>query len=77
MDTASGEVDVDGWWSYLERKIIEGIVFKDTEPEKVEALRIAPWIPPACRGHVVNTSVMHANIKALQLLLAVQRHWPA
>ena len=29
--------------------------FKDIEQEMVEALRIAPWIPPASRGHVVDT----------------------
>ena len=54
-------MDVDSWWSYLERKIIEGIVFKDIEQEKVEALRIAPWIPPASRGHVVNTEYLKCN----------------
>ena len=48
-------MDVDGWWCYLESKIIEGIAFKDIEQEKVKALQIAPWIPPASRGRVVNT----------------------
>ena len=55
------EVDVDGWWRYLERKIIEGIAFKDIEQEKVEALCIAPWIPPASRSHVVNTEYLKCN----------------
>ena len=54
-------MDVDGWWCYLERKIIEGIAFKDIEQDKVEALRIAPWIPPASRGHVVNTEHLKCN----------------
>ena len=29
MDALSGEVAVDSWWSFLERKILEGIAFKD------------------------------------------------
>ena len=54
-------MDVDGWWQHLERKIIEGIVFKDIQQEKVEALRVAPWIPPASRGHIVNTEHLKCN----------------
>ena len=30
-NTVTGEVDVDDWWCYLERMIIEGIAFKDIE----------------------------------------------
>ena len=51
----SGKVDVDSWWSYLEQKMLEGVIFKDIEQEKVNASCIAPWLPPACRGHAVNT----------------------
>lgn len=57
----TGEVDVESWWNYLERKIVEGIAFKDIEQEKIEAVNIAPWIPPAGRGHVVNTEYLKSN----------------
>jgi hypothetical protein len=35
--------------------MLEGVIFKDIEQEKVNATSIAPWLPPACRGHTVNT----------------------
>ena len=35
--------------------MLEGVIFKDIEQEKVNASCIAPWLPPACRGHTVNT----------------------
>ena len=38
---------MEDWWNYLERKTVEGIAFKDIEQEKIEAVHIAPWIPPA------------------------------
>ena len=62
-DTLSGEVDVDSWWSFLERKILEGIAFKDIKEEKVVASCIAPWIPPACRGCVVNTEHLKSGAR--------------
>ena len=37
--------------------ILEAIVFKDCTPKAVYAPSIAPWIPPSCRGHVVNTEI--------------------
>ena len=56
-------MDIDGWWSYLEGKILEGVTFKDIEKEKVRANHIAPWIPPACRGNAVNTEHIKCNEK--------------
>ena len=41
--------------------MLEGVIFKDIEQEKVNASCIAPWLPPACRGHAVNTE--HLNKK--------------
>ena len=38
--------------------MIEGIAFKDIRQEKVKAIDIAPWIPPACRGRTVNTEYL-------------------
>lgn len=55
MENTTGEVDIDGWWQYLEEKMLEGIIFKDIELERVKVADMAPWIPPACRGHTVNT----------------------
>ena len=49
------------WWCYLERKRIEGIVFKAIEQETVEALHTEPWIPPASIGHVVNAEHLKCN----------------
>ena len=66
VDTVTEEVDVDSWWCYLERKIMEGVVFKDILQEKVEALRMAPWIPPASRGRVVNTEHLKCNTSKRQ-----------
>ena len=65
-DTTSGEVDVDSWWSHIESKILEGITFKDIQMEKLEASRIPPWIPPACRGRVVNTEHLKGNTRKHQ-----------
>ena len=58
MIKSSGLVDVESWWNYLEEKILEGLVFKDIKLEQVKATSIAPWMPPACRGRVVNTEFM-------------------
>ena len=59
----SGKVDVDGWWTFLEGTILEGIIFKDITEDKVIATCIAPWIPPACRGHVVNTEYLKSSTR--------------
>jgi len=43
----------------VEEKIVEASLFSAAAPMKIEAHRIAPWIPPACRGAtVVNTELM-------------------
>ena len=52
---------VESWCSYLEQKILEGLVFKDIELEKVKAVNIAPWLAPACRGHTINTEHLKSN----------------
>lgn len=59
----SEEVDVDSWWNFLEGKILEGIAFKDIKEEKVITSCIAPRIPPACRGRVVNTEHLKSNAR--------------
>ena len=52
----SGEVDIDRWWKSVEEKIVEGSLFFAASPMQIETHKIAPWIPPACRGDtVVNT----------------------
>ena len=55
----TGEVDVDGWWRSIEEKIVEASLFHTATPMQIEAHKIAPWIPPACRGAtVVNTELL-------------------
>ena len=61
--TLSEEVDVDSWWNFLEGKILEGIAFKDIKEERVIASFVAPWIPPACSGRVVNTEHLKSNAR--------------
>ena len=56
-----GPLDVDKWWREIESKILEAIVFKSTRVEPVVATRIAPWIPPSCRGEVVNTEYLKSS----------------
>lgn len=66
---ATGAVDVDGWWKAIEEKMIEAAVYYAATPIHLEADKIAPWIPPACRGIVVlNTEYlkgMHPHVKYL------------
>lgn len=61
LQSISEEVDAESWWSYLEQKILEGMVFKDIQLEKVKAVSIAPWLPPACRGCTLNTEHLKSN----------------
>jgi hypothetical protein len=59
-------VDIDVWWRAMELKMLEAVVYKDAKMEPVVAASIAPWIPPSCRGKVVNTEHMKSakNSKA-------------
>ncbi len=49
------EIDVEAWWNNVDLKLIEGIVYKWSKVEPIVAEEIAPWLPPSCRGVVVNT----------------------
>ena len=57
----SGTVDIDAWWRAMELKMLEAVVYKDAKMEPVVAANIAPWIPPLCRGNVVNTEHMKSK----------------
>ena len=54
-ERVSDTVDIDTWWRAMESKMIEAAVYKDAKIEPIVAASIAPWIPPSCRGNVVNT----------------------
>ena len=54
-------VDIDTWWRAMESKMLEAVVYKDAKMEPVVAASIAPWIPPLCRGNVVNTEHMKSK----------------
>ena len=47
-----GIVDIDHWWTYLEEKVVEAVIFKATEMVPIMAASIAPWIAP-CAGGLV------------------------
>lgn len=42
----------------MELKVLEAVVYKNAKMDPVVAANIAPWIPPLCRGNVVNTEHM-------------------
>ena len=47
-----GRVDIDSWWRAM---------YMDAKIEPILAMSIAPWIPPSCRGNVVNTEHMKSS----------------
>lgn len=51
----SEQVDVDKWWRSIDSKLLEGVIFRSSTVEPIFAEDIAPWLPPACRGKVINT----------------------
>lgn len=53
--SVAGAVNIDEWWREIDSKILESVIFKSTRLEPVSATKIAPWIPPSCRGTVINT----------------------
>lgn len=59
MEEHTGEVDVDGWWSEVDRKMLEAAAFRSATPGKIEVQKMAPWIPPACRSATVFNSEVH------------------
>ena len=55
-------MDIDHWWSYLEEKVVEAVVFKAAEMVPVMATSIAPWIAPCARGLVTyNTEYLKGS----------------
>lgn len=40
-------------------KMIEAAIFRSATVGKIEAQKIAPWIPPACRSATVLNSEIH------------------
>ena len=75
---ATGAVDVVGWWKAIEDKMIEAAVYYTATPIHLEADKIAPWIPPACRGKVVlNTEHlkgMHPHVEYLSTKHIIDEH---
>lgn len=57
----AGAVNIDQWWGQIESKILEALIYKDATPEPILATSIAPWIPPSCRGHPVNTEFLKSG----------------
>lgn len=55
--------NIDEWWREVACKILEAIIFKSAKVEPVLAAKIAPWIPPSCRGNV-NTEHFKLGSKA-------------
>jgi hypothetical protein len=55
LSLRSENVDISGWWKGMDSKLLEGVVFRSGTVEPIFAEDIAPWLPPACRGKVVNT----------------------
>jgi len=45
MEEHTGEVDEDGWWSEVDRKMLEAAAFRSATPGKIEVQKMAPWIP--------------------------------
>ena len=59
-------VDIDHWWSYLEEKVVEAVVFKAAEMEPIVATSIAPWIAPCARGLVTyNTEYLQGSTSSV------------
>jgi len=51
----SEQVDIDEWWKSIDSKLLEGVIYRSSIEEPIFAESIAPWIPPSCRGKVINT----------------------
>ena len=55
----STDVNIEEWWSTIDRKMVEAAAFSSAKQESIQANQIAPWIAPACRGvTVVNSEVL-------------------
>lgn len=57
------EVDVDVWWRAIDSKLLEGVIFRSSTVEPIFADEIAPWLPPSCRGRVINTEHLKKSNK--------------
>ncbi len=67
-DTSGCSIDVDEWWKevHVDAKILEAVIFKNARVEPVLANKIAPWIPPSCRGHVINTEQFKSSTNKVE-----------
>ena len=61
-------MDVDDWWTRVEAHMLEASIMSRTRQQAVEAHKVAPWIPPACRGQKVwNTEILKGCICIIML----------
>lgn len=58
----TGSINVDEWWRGVEYKLLEAVVYKSAKAEPVLANEIAPWLPPSCRGTVINTEHLKSSM---------------
>lgn len=68
-------VDVDRWWSLIDRKIVEASAFSAAKQEVIQMEEIAPWIPPVCRSSKVVNMEMYKGTHSLRAIENVYRYF--